>query len=79
MATVVSATDILARTFRPRTFRSCKMPTVDVSAITINLYTFECINLVGSMLMCVGGFLYMYLHAWTQGACLCDALLWFSS
>ena len=45
------------------------MPKVDVSAITINLCTFECIDLVGSMLMCVGGFMYMYLHACMQGAC----------
>ena len=29
------------------------MPKVDVSAITINLCTFECIDLIGSMLMCV--------------------------
>ena len=40
------------------------MPKVDVSAITINLCTFECIDLVGSMLMCVsvGG---MYVHVFT--------------
>ena len=55
------------------------MPKVEVSAITINLYTFECIDLVGSMLMCVGGWMYMYLHACMQGSCLCGALLWFSS
>ena len=55
------------------------MPKVDVSAITINLCTFEGIDLVGSMLMCVGGFMYMYLHSCMQGACPCDALLWFSS
>ena len=55
--------DISARTFRPRAFRPCKMPKVDVSAITINLCTFECIDLVGSMLMCVGGCMYMYMHA----------------
>ena len=30
------------------------MPKVDVSAITINLCTFECIDLVRSMLICVG-------------------------
>ena len=42
-------------TFQPRTFRPCKMLKADVSAITINLCTFECMNLVGSMLMCVGG------------------------
>ena len=42
------------------------MPNVDVSAITINLCTFECIDLVGSMLMCVGGCMYstcIYMHA----------------
>ena len=78
-ATDVSATDISARTFWPWTFQPCKMPKVDVSAITINLCTFECINLAGSMLMCVGGIMYMYLHACVHGACLCDALLWFSS
>ena len=50
------------RIFRPRTFRQCKMPKVDVSAITINLCTFECINLVVSMLMCVWG---MYEHVFT--------------
>ena len=56
------------------------MPKVDVStAITINLCTFGCIDLVGSMLMCVAGCIYMYLHACMQGACPCDALLWFSS
>ena len=75
----ISATDISARTFRPRTFWPCKMQKVDVSAITINLCTFECIDLVGSMLMCVGGCMYMYLHACMQGACPCDALLWFCS
>ena len=58
----VSATDISARTFPPRTFRQCKMPKVDVSAITIKLCTFECIDLVGSMLMCVGE---MYVHLFT--------------
>ena len=73
------ATDISARTFQPPTFRPCKMPKVDVSAITINLCTFECTDLVGSMLMSVGGCMYMYLHACMQGACPCDALLWFSS
>ena len=36
------------------------MPKVDVSAITINLCTFECIDLVGSMLMCVGGCIHMH-------------------
>ena len=36
------------------------MPKVDVSAISINLCTFECIDLVGSMLMCVGGCMYMH-------------------
>ena len=76
MATDVSATDISAKTFRPRT---CKMPKVDVSAITINSCTFECTDLVGSMLMCVGECMYMYLHACMQGACPCYALLWFSS
>ena len=30
------------------------MPKMDVSTITINLCSFECIDLVGSMLMCVG-------------------------
>ena len=57
------------------------MPKVDVSAITINLCTFECIDLVGSMLMCIEGCacMYMYLHASMQGACPCDALLWLSS
>ena len=45
------------------------MQKVYVSAITINLETFECIDLVGSMLMCVGGCMYMYLHACLQGAC----------
>ena len=50
----ISAKDISARTFRPWTFRSCKMPKVDVSAITINLCIFECIDLVRSMMMCVG-------------------------
>ena len=67
-ATDILATDILARTFQPRTFRPYKMPKVDVSAITINLCTFECIDLVGSMLMCVGGCMYMHFHAYMQGA-----------
>ena len=62
--------DISARTFRPRTFRPCKMPKVDVSAITINLCTSECINLVGSMLMCVGDVCTcIYIHACRVHAC----------
>ena len=32
----ISALDVLARTFRPWTFRPQKMPKADVSAITIN-------------------------------------------
>ena len=41
------------------------MPKVDVSAITINLCTFEFIDLVGSMLMCVLGDVCtcIYMHA----------------
>ena len=62
--------DISARTFRPRTFRPCKMPKVDLSAITINLCTSECINLVGSMLMCVGDVCTcIYMHACRVHAC----------
>ena len=57
--------DISARTFRPWTFRPCKMLKVDVSAITINLCTFEYIDLVGSVLMmCDGGVCTcIYMHA----------------
>ena len=40
------------------------MPKVDVSAITINLCPFECIDLVGSMFMCVGDVCTcIYMHA----------------
>ena len=40
------------------------MPKVDVSAITINLCSFECIDFVGSMLMCVGDVCTcIYIHA----------------
>ena len=60
----VSATDISANTFRPRTFRPCK----------INLCTFKWIDVD----VC-GGCMYIYLHACMQSACMCDALLWFSS
>ena len=48
------------------------MPKVDVSAITINLCTFECIDLVGSMLMCVCGggvCTSIYMHACRVHAC----------
>ena len=40
------------------------MPKVDVSAMTITFCIFECIDLVGSMLMCgCGGCMFMCLHA----------------
>ena len=47
------------------------MPKVDVSAITINLCIFECIDLVGSMLMCVTGDVCacIYMHAFRGHAC----------
>ena len=41
------------------------------TAITINLCTFECMDLVGLMLMCVEGCMYMYfyMHACRAHAC----------
>ena len=40
------------------------MPKVDVSAITLNLCTVECIDSVGSMLKCVGDVCTcIYMHA----------------
>ena len=46
------------------------MSKVDVLAITINLCTFECIDLVGSMLMCVGDVCTcIYMHACRVHAC----------
>ena len=48
------------------------MSKVDVSAITINLCTFECTDLVGSMLMCVGDAhvcTCIYMHACRVHAC----------
>ena len=46
------------------------MPKVDVSAITINLCIFECIDLGGPMLMCVGDVcICVYMHACKVHAC----------
>ena len=48
------------------------MSKMDVSAIAINLCTFECIDLVGSMLMCVTGIVCtcIYMHACRVHACM---------
>ena len=46
------------------------MSKVNVSAVTINLCTFECIDLVGSMLMCVGDvYSCIYMHACRVHTC----------
>ena len=42
---------------------------MDVSAIAINLCTFECINLIGSMLMCGDVCSCIYMHACRVHAC----------